>query len=97
MGLNVVPKPGANISPSSPDDVWSALPLVVSGKYNDYGLIESIKDSIFVDAALQVFKSKKEAGSLKIEVDKYETNSDFNTMQEFIDMVERASQCQKSI
>lgn len=88
---HVVPKPGSNnpISPSSPDDTWSAISLVVSGKYNDYGSIEDIEESIFVDAALQVFQNKKQSGSLKVEVDKYETNSDFNTMEEFIDMVER--------
>lgn len=88
---NTTPKPGTNnpISPSYPDDVWSAIPLVVSGTYNDYGSIENIDDSIFVDAALQVFKRKKETNSLKIETDKYEANVDFDTMQQFIDMVER--------
>lgn len=89
--FNTAPIPGANhpISPSYPDDVWSALPLVVSGTYNDYGSIENVDDDIFIDAGLKVFQKLKTSGRLKIETDKYTSDVDFETMAQFADIVER--------
>lgn len=90
-GTNLVPDTGWNspIGSCHPDGVWSVMPSVISGKYNDYGSIEEVDENIFTKTTLKIFQTLFKSGSIKIELDRGEESVEFKTIEEFTKLVER--------